>query len=81
MKPGEIFVTYCSYISEPGKDYRSHKQYLGSVEQLTAKLKDVPLSDFEIHMYGGSNPDHFIALANRLKECWTLARPYANNMS
>lgn len=82
MNNWEIVVTYTSYESDPGENYRTQKQYSGSVKELTELLENVPLSDFTIHLYRNWAREDFVELAKQLVKCKELAKPwiYAGSM-
>lgn len=75
----EIYVTYCSYKADEGKDTRSAKQFIGSVKDLVELIKDEPLDTFTIEKYNcyteQSLKDMF-ELSITLNNCYSKAKPF-----
>lgn len=72
----EIFVTYTSYKNDEGKDYRTEKRFGGLVKDLLIELKDISLSNFEIHFWPNPNSNQLILLGERLQNCANISKPY-----
>lgn len=78
----EIIVSYCLYISDKGKNHRTHKLFAGRVKRLIQLIENKPLDSFEIICYGAcySRSEDFELLSKTLTECFKLGQPYANNI-
>lgn len=80
-----IIVKYLFYDLDPDQksgDVRNWKWYIGDIAGFKLEIIGRPLDEVDIHYLNPlSDVNDLVDLANVIKNCNTLAKPYKNNIS